>query len=322
MTLRHFIFRLMLLLAVGCGSHPAMLGRTEPLRYGDFQQWVTRNIKESAVIGGNTKTIYAIGPATQLNGNSAWRPAAGNPWASSNVWARVMGVHKGSCSVVPVMKNGSKVACCMTVMEHVKALGIVNMDVMVAGSIFLGQVFEPITSPKGPFSKMEMGVPFTKRPKALVYDYAVEMPSADYRIKATGYGAKKKLPGRDQAEIYILLQRRWEDAKGHLYAHRVGTGRERYARTIPWTQHHRLPLLYGDITSNPAFRPYMGLLNGDKAYYARNSRGKLVPVQEVGWDAPNAIPTHMLIMASSTCGTPFVGTEGIKLYIDNIGLEY
>lgn len=298
------------------------IGRIEPIRYGDFQNWITRNLKESAVIGGKTKTIFAIGPSRTVNGNSTYTPASGNPWATSNVYAKVMGVSKGSCSVVPVMKYGSKVACCQTLMEHVKALGIVNMDVMVAGSVFLGRVYEPISSTKGPFSKMEMGIPYTKSPKALVFDYAVEMPNVNTRVKATGMGSKKTLQGRDQAEVYVLLQRRWEDAKGNIYAHRVGTGRERYSRSIGWTKGHRIPIQYGDITGKPGYKAYMGLLSGDRAYYARNKKGKLVPVQEVGWDEPGTAPTHMLMMASSSCGTPYVGTEGIKLYIDNVGLEF
>ena len=45
-------------------------------------------------------------------------------------------------------------------------------------------------------------------------------------------------------------------------------------------------------------------------------------MHEVGWDPVGTKPTHLLVMASSSCGTPYVGTEGIKLYIDNIGLEY
>lgn len=293
-----------------------------PIKYGDFQNWVTRTIKESAVIGGKTKTIYAIGPTKSINGNSPYTPQGGSPWASSNVYAKVMGVSKASGTVIPVIKNGSKVACCMTVLEKVKAAGIINMDVMVAGSIFLGRVYEPIKSPKGPFGKMEMGIPFTGRPKALVYDFSVEMPNVNNKIKATGFGAKKSIAGRDQAEVYILLQRRWEDAKGNIYAHRVGTGRERYSSSRPWQKAHRLPVQYGDISSKPGYKSWMGLLSGEKAYYARNSKGKLVPVQEIGWDPEGTAPTHMLVMASSSCGTPYVGTEGIKLYIDNIGLEY
>jgi hypothetical protein len=66
----------------------------------------------------------------------------------------------------------------------------------------------------------------------------------------------------------------------------------------------------------------MGLLDGNKAYYAKNSKGKMVPVHEIGWADENETPTHVLVMASSGCGEPYVGTEGITLYIDNIAFGY
>ena len=34
----------------------------------------------------------------------------------------------------------------------------------------------------------------------------------------------------------------------------------------------------------------LAISDGEKAYYARNSRGKMVPVQEEGWDDANATP--------------------------------
>ena len=37
-----------------------------PLKYGNMDHWVIRNIKESAIIGGNQKTIYAVGPNMTL----------------------------------------------------------------------------------------------------------------------------------------------------------------------------------------------------------------------------------------------------------------
>lgn len=309
------------LLLLLCAS-PAFALRLEPIKYADFNNWVTRNIKESAVIGGKTKTVYEIAPRQTINGNIAYVNKGGSPWATSNVYAKVSGIVKASNAVTPFKMGGNTVARMQTIMEHVKVLGVINMDVMVAGSIFLGRVFEPITSTKGPFSKMEMGIPYTKRPVALVFDYKVDMPATNYRVRSSGLGSKKQLPGRDNAEIYVLLQRRWEDAKGNLYAHRVGTGRERYNRSIPWTRGHRINIRYGDITHKPGYKSYMGLLSGNKAYYARNSKGKLVPVNEVGWDPEGSTPTHVLVMASSGCGEPFVGTEGVTLYIDNIAFGF
>ncbi|MDE6056567.1 MAG: PCMD domain-containing protein [Muribaculaceae bacterium] len=296
--------------------------RLEPIKYADMENWVTRNITESKLIGGNGKTIYEIAPKATIDGNKPYTNAGGSPWANSNVYAKVCGVVKGSATVSPAQRGGSTVAKCEAKMEHVKALGIVNMDVMVAGTIFLGQLYEPVTSTTGAFSKMEMGIPYSKRPKALVYDYEVVMPKDNTRTKSTGFSKQKTLQGRDNAEVYVLLQRRWEDEKGNLYAKRVGTGRERYAKSIPWTRQHELPIHYGDITKESFYKPWMGLLDGEKAYYAKNSKGKLVPVHEVGWDAPDATPTHVLMMASSTCGEAFIGTEGLTLYIDNIAFGF
>lgn len=287
-----------------------------------MENWVTRNITESKIIGGNGKTLYEIAPKATINGNKAYSNTGGSPWANSNAFAKVCGVVKGSTTVSPAQRGGSTVAKCEAKMENVKALGIVNMDVMVAGSIFLGQLYEPVTSTKGAFGKMEMGIPYTKRPKALVYDYEIVMPKDNTRIKSTGFSKQKTLQGRDNAEVYVLLQRRWEDENGNIYAKRVGTGRERYNKSIPWTRQHELPIHYGDITKESFFKPWMGLLDGEKAYYARNSKGKLVPVHEVGWDTSDAIPTHVLMMASASCGEPFIGTEGLTLYIDNISFGF
>ena len=296
--------------------------RVEPIKYGDFSQWVTRTVTESKPIGGKQKTLYEIAPTASIEGNKPYVNQGGSPWATSNVYAKVAGIVKGSGTVTPANVNGNTMARMEAKMEEVKVLGIINMDVMVAGTIFLGQINEPISSTKGPFSKMEMGIPYTKRPKALVFDYKVDMPAANTRTKATGFGSKQTLQGRDNAEVYVLLQKRWEDEKGKIHALRVGTGRERYNKSIPLTLGHQLPIYYGDITKQPFFKPYMGLLNGDKAYYAKNSKGKLVPVQEEGWASPDETPTHVLVMCSSSCGEPFVGTEGLTLYIDNVGFGF
>lgn len=303
-------------------SLPAFALTLEPIRFGDFSQWIARGISESKLIGGAHKTVYEIGPEAKIEGNKPYINAGGSPWATSNVYAKVSGIVKGSNTVSPFVRNGNTCAKMEAKMEEVKVLGLINMDVMVAGSIFLGRVFEPVTSTKGPYSKMEMGVPYTKRPKALVYDFQVEMPPNDSRIKSTGFSSKKTLKGRDNAEVYVLLQKRWEDSNGKIYAQRVGTGRERYDHSIPWTKGHRLNINYGDITRKSFYKPWMGLLNGEKAYYARNSKGKLVPVEEIGWAPEDAVPTHVLVMASSTCGEAFIGTEGLTLYIDNIAFEF
>lgn len=296
----------------------------EKIAFGDFEQWETRNLHESKLIGGNTKTLYEIAPTRTVEGNIAYTPQGGSPWATSNVYAHVHGITKGSNAVIPVKRpTGGKAAKLQCIMEHCKALGIINIDVVVGGSIFLGQMFEPVTSTKNPYSKMEMGIKFNKRPKALRYDYRLEMPEEDIRTYSSGFGKKKTYPGRDKAEVFIILQRRWEDEKGNIYAKRVGTGREQLSKdTGGWINNHTLPVHYGDITKESFYKPYMDLISGDKAYYARNSRGKMVPVQEIGWDSPDATPTHLLIMASAASGNAYIGTIGLNLSVDNFTLLY
>lgn len=318
------IFRILTISAIACCFSFQETGalRLEPIKYGNMESWYSRDISESGIIGGKTKTVYEIASTGHTSGNKPYRNLGGSPWATSNVYAKVAGVVKSSCCVEPATVGGSKMAKVQARMEHVKALKIINMDVMVAGTIFLGEIVEPITSTKTPFGKMSMGMPYTKRPVALVYDLKVDMPNVNTRVKSTGLGPQKTLQGRDQAEVYVLLQKRWEDEKGGLHALRVGTGRERYNKSIPLQKGHQLKINYGDITKKPYYKSYMGLLNGEKAYYAKNSKGKLVPVQEEGWAPEETDPTHVLVMASSSCGEPFVGTEGITLYIDNVAFGF
>lgn len=306
-----------LLMALLVGNNAAA---QELIKYGNFNSWITRNIKESSVLGGNTKQVYEIGPTQTINGAKAYVNMGGSPWATSNVYCKVMGITKCSNAVVPDVRNGSdKCVKMSTIFEHVKAMGMINMDVLVSGSIFLGQVMEPITSSKSPYSKMEMGVPFTRRPKYLSFDYKVHIPEGGTRVYSSGFGKKKTLAGQDYAEVYVLLQRRWEDSKGNIHAARVGTARERFGKsTSGWVNGHKMTIHYGDITKTSYYKPYMALLNGEVVYYARNSKGKMVKVIEEAWDDANATPTHVLVMASSGCGVAYTGTVGMVLWVDNM----
>lgn len=309
-----------IILLLGAAVMSLNAQRVEKLKYGDFENWVTRNIKESKVLGGNTKQVYKIGPTATLNGNTPYTSTGGSPWETSNVMANVMGVVKASNAVFPdANPAGGKCCKLTTILEEVHVLGMLNLKVLVSGSIYLGQNIEPIRNTSSPYSKMEMGIPFTHRPKALRFDYRVHVPADGQNMRATGTSTKN-LPGKDHAEVYLLLQRRWEDDKGNIYAKRVGTARERYASsTQGWVNAHDINVLYGDISAHPEYKEHMGLTS---KYYARNSKGKMVPVQEVGWDNEDAVPTHMLVMASSGCGTAFEGMPGMILWIDNLQLVY
>lgn len=296
----------------------------QSINFGDFNNWLTRNIKESALLGGNTRKVYEICPEGVDNSGKPYVNRGGSPWATSNVLASPAGVTKTSNAVYPENRPGNgKCAKLVCEYEHCKALGLVNIDVIVGGSIFTGQMVEPIKSTKNPYSKMNMGVPFTKRPTALQFDYKVLIPNTGNRIYSSGFGKKKTIAGSDHAEALVYLQRRWEDAKGNIYAKRVGTGREKFTKSSNgWVNDHRLKIIYGDATSSPSYQPFMGLIPEAKSYYARNSKGKMVPVREVGWDDPDATPTHMIVMFSSSGGEPYIGTLGLTLWVDNVGFYY
>lgn len=316
------IIYILLLLLITVPSSIAQ--HREAIPYAHFEQWVTRHITESPILGGNARSLYAIAPDTVINGAVAYRNLGGSPWATSNAYANIIGIKKVSCTAVPENREGGgKCARLDSKLEVVRVLGMVDIEVLISGSIYLGELYEPIRSVNNPYGKMTMGIPFTKRPKKLIFDYNLSMSKNGNRIYSTGLSPKKVVQGPDSAEVYILLQHRWEDEDGNVYAHRVGTGRERFTQsTDGWVNEYAIDIHYGDISQESYFRPYMDLLNGKRSYSCMNSKGKIVPVQEVSWGSPDEEVTHMLVMASSGCGTAFVGAEGTTLLVDNFYLEY
>lgn len=291
------------------------------LRYGDMNQWVVRNIHESAVIGGNTKTLYEVVPNRTIDGNKVYTNLGGSPWGTSNVMAKVMGVVKTNCSVTRDRRDSGYCAKLTTHIESVKVLGMMNIKVLAAGSLFLGDVAEPITGTKDGPKSINWGIPFTQRPKALKYDYKVHVTGEKNRIRQTGFSSKSTVPGQDYCITVLFLQKRTEDAKGNITAKRVGTMVVKYGKsTNGWVNGATYEILYGDIRNNPKYdAALMGLRSID---YARNSHGKSVLVKEIGWAAANEKPTHLSLQFASSHGGAFIGTPGNTLWIDNVKLVY
>lgn len=61
---------------------------------------------------------------------------------------------------------------------------------------------------------------------------------------------------------------------------------------------------------------------GVGGYYARNSKGESVLIQENGWADADETPTHLILQFTSSFGGAFVGSPGNKLWIDNVCLVY
>lgn len=293
------------------------------LTFSNFDTWVTRSIKESLLVGGHTRTLYEVGPTGTFNGARAYTNQGGCPWANSNVFAKVYGVVKTNVSVYPDTHGNGKCAKLYTHIVNCKAIGVVNISVLATGSIFTGSIIEPITSSSNPMAKINFGVPFTKRPKAIMFDYKYYSPGGNTRIKETGFSKTKVIEGKDMAECVCLLQKRWEDENGNIHALRIGTMRVRFDKnTNGWVDGKEFAIHYGDIRKESFYREWMGIVKGERTYYAINSKGRNVPIQEEGWAKANEIPTHLIVKFDSSYGGAYIGTEGNTLWIDNVRFVY
>lgn len=292
-----------------------------PFAYGDMDNWIVREIHESGIIGGNTKWLYELGPSDTIVGNTAFRNMGGSPWATSNVMAKVAGVVKTNTSVFPEKRGDGMCARMETRYESVKVFGLVDIEVIAAGSVFLGTVHEPIKGTKNPQAMLQSGVPFSKKPKALRFDYKVKAAPEKNRVRSTGFSRKSTVAGQDSLAVILLLQKRWEDAEGNVYSKRVGTMVQRYTESTPdWVNDATYPVLYGNITSKPEYKPYMRIQVEER--YTLNSKGKSVPIQEVGWAEPGEAPTHMVLQFTSSHGGAYIGSPGNTFWIDNVELIY
>lgn len=303
------------------GSLPLLAERIEMLPFGDMEHWTVRYIKESRLLGGNTRTLYCLAPTDTIRQNGPYLYGkAGSPWSTSNAYANVIGIEKAAATVAPERREDGGTCCRLDVsMLGVRVMGMIDIQVLAAGTLFTGRTIEPVTSANDPYQNIDFGVPFTGHPSALIFDYKCLISPEKWVWYAKGLSKPKKQDGHDQAEAYLYLQHRWEDEKGNIHSVRVGTAYERFSKSqLTWQNGHRVKVHYGDITKEPWYKPYMGFNTNERAM---NSKGKIVPVQEEGWDG-SLQPTHVVIMLTAGCYEAFVGHAGNVLWVDNVGLVY
>ncbi|MBR2065086.1 MAG: PCMD domain-containing protein [Bacteroidales bacterium] len=287
---------------------------------GKFDDWCMREVKESGIIGGQTKYLYEFygNQDTLVTGKTPFKAPEGYLWRTNNVLAIVAGVVKTNNTVYPEERGDGYCARIETHIEEVKALGVVNMDVTCQGALLVGVLPEPITTTKDPMSKVLYGIPFQGRPTAVRLDYKADV--GHEVVRGTGFSKLKPMGYPDYAEITVMLQKRWEDEDGNVHALRVGTGIERIEKDVPeWINGYEVRIHYGDITGEPFYRDFMGLkTDAESAYHALNSKGRNVIIQEDGWADPGTEPTHMMLHFISSCGKAFYGGVGNTLWIDNV----
>ena len=271
--------------------------RIEMIPYGDFESWTEKQIKESALIGGQTKTLYKIGGS----------------WSSSNAHARALGVDKVSVSVTPE-RRGEGYCCRMeSTLESVKAIGI-DFKALATGSIYTGKLQDVVglKQSSDPNSAIDMGVPFTGRPSALILDYKALIQDRT-AVYAPAKTKVKEVAGHDKGHITLILQHRWEE-NGHVYAYRVGTAVQTIDRTTEWRNDFRVPVVYGQAGA------VLKELSNNR-HKTHNSEGKMVCIEEVGFREDMA-PTHLIVQISAGSMPPFTGCPGNIVWCDNIRLAY
>lgn len=290
---------------------------------GKFDNWIVREIEESGVIGGETRYIYNFNTGDTLKGNEPYIAPPGNVFITSNVMANVVGIYKASNQVFPEKRGDGYCARMEVIEEAVKVVGLINVRVIAQGSVITGKLQEPIRDTKSPYSKLDCGIPFTERPLGIKYDYKADV--GHEKIKATTQSAKKDGGDPDYANIILLLQKRWEDEDGKIYAKRVGTAHKRIKEDVDeWVNGEILEVKYGDITQTEGYEEYMGLRSKGTEIenFAQNSKGKTVAINEIGWAEPNETPTHLILWFSASDGNAFYGGVGNKLWLDNVELVY
>lgn len=292
--------------------------KIEFLPYGNMDSWAVRYIKESSLIGGQTRELYMIGKVDTVRENKPYAVKGGSPWGTSNAYAKVMGIETAAVNVTPE-KRGNGYCCKLeTKLTVVKALGI-DTKAVATGSLFTGKLSDPMTmeGTKNPAKAINMGMKFTKRPKALMLDIKSQISQSGELKQANASTKVKTLQGNDEGEIILFLQHRWEDEEGRIFAYRVGTASEHISKTMDWQNNHRLEVRYGDISTQA--KPWEKLTK--ERFMARNSKGKMVYIEEVGYKA-DVEPTHLIMQVSAGSVAPFVGCPGNTLWVDNIRLVY
>lgn len=165
---------------------------------------------------------------------------------------------------------------------------------MAAATLYTGSFTDGFPNPSDPRSNIDFGTPFTARPSGFRVEYRY-LPGAEY-LDADG----NPLPGGDQADLYVLLERR----EGDQIA-RVGTGWLRSGDAVTeWTP-VEVPIKYGPLSATDPEFEYANIRPGET------------------WADSGARPTHItVVFSSSALGDFFTGAIGSELWVNDFELVY
>jgi hypothetical protein len=290
------------------------------LNYSSLDFWYTRKVKESFMLSGKTIDLYGVGkvaPTSDFFDTTLKDPKS--PWGTTNIYTKMV-LDLGNARVFPEKRGDGYCTRLETAIRKDNIAGL-KVEVLIAGTLFVGEMMEPVRGLKDPLKNVSQGIPFTQKPKAVKFDYKYHVGTR--RVKAV-YSIDP-VEGTDKAEFCIILQKRWEDKNGNVFATRIGGARQFFTGTVgQWVNDATFPVTYGDVTRLPEYdAKTMGLIPGVGEVYVKNSQGKMVPLVETGWGKSDDAPTHMIFyFTSSYQGILYQGSPETVFWVDNIELVY
>lgn len=290
------------------------------LNYSSLDFWYARKVKESFVLSGKTIELYGVGQVpSSANFFDTRLKDPKSPWGTTNIYSKMV-LDLGNTRVFPE-KRGDGYCCRLETAIRKDNIAGLKVEVLIAGTLFVGEMIEPVRGLKDPLKNVSQGIPFNLKPKAVKFDYKYHVGSN--RVKAV-YSVDPAA-GSDKAEFCIILQKRWEDKNGNVFATRIGGARQFFTGTVSqWVNGAAFPVTYGDITKLPHYdAKTMGLIPSVGEVYVKNSHDQLVSLVETGWGKPEDVPTHMIFyFTSSYQGILYQGSPESVFWVDNIEFVY
>lgn len=290
------------------------------LNYSSLDFWYVRKVKESFLLSGKTIDLYSVGKVDSKS--DLYNPKLKDnksPWSTTNIYAKMV-LDIGNTRVIPEKRDGGYCCRLETKIRKDKIVGV-DVEVLIAGTLFLGEMIEPVTSMKDPIKNVSQGIRFDRKPKAVKFDYKYNVGKT--RVRAIN--STEPVQGEDKAEFCVILQKRWEDENGNVFATRIGGARQFFeGRVDDWVNGAVFQIIYGDVTHLPEYdEKTMGLIPGQNEVFVKNSNGDLVSLVETGWGKLTEIPTHMILYyTSSYQGVEYTGSFETVFWVDNIELVY
>lgn len=308
------------LISFSQNNTPIYTDKNGQLNYSALDFWYSRKVKESFLLSGKTIDLYGVG---LVNPKSDFFDTklkdSKSPWGTTNIYSKMV-LDVANARVFPE-KRGSGYCCRLETSIRKDNIAGLKVEVLIAGTLFVGELIEPVRGLKDPLKNVSQGIPFTQKPKAIKFDYKYKV--GDRRVKAI-YSIDP-IEGPDKAEFCIILQKRWADKNGNVFATRIGGARKFFTGTVSdWVNGTLFPITYGDFTKLPQYDPKtMGLIPSVGEVYVKNSQGKVVPLVETGWGKPEDTPTHLIFyFISSYEGIQYQGSPESVFWVDNIEFVY